>query len=42
MPNVKKLKNAERKFNAISIAHDLTPQQRESLKETLREEKEKT
>lgn len=41
MTNVKKLKNAERKFNEISIAHDLTPQQRESLKETLREEKEK-
>ena len=41
MANVKKLKNAAGRYKAISIAHDLTPQQREKLKAEIQKEKER-
>jgi hypothetical protein len=39
MQCLKKLKTAEDKFKKISVAHDLTPKQRESVKQMLTEAK---
>lgn len=36
MGNLRKLKNAEEKFKKVSVAHDLTPKQREAVKAALR------
>jgi hypothetical protein len=39
MSNVKNLKQADAIYKAVSIAHDLTPLQREKVKEAIRTEK---
>lgn len=36
MGNLRKLKSAEEKFKKVSVAHDLTPKQREAVKSVLR------
>ena len=41
MNNLNKLKSADPKYRAISIAHDLTPSQRESLRRAITDAKEK-
>lgn len=39
MKNLSKLKSAEHKYKSLSVAHDLTPQQRANIKEKIQEVK---